>query len=308
MSENNSQTSTNTATPGEHRSGFVAIVGRPNVGKSTLVNAMVGTKIAITSAKPETTRRSIRGIVRRPGLQLVLVDTPGSHRPRTLLGQRLNDLVDEALNDIDCIAVCLPMNQAIGPGDRFLLSRLPTNVQRCAVVTKTDLVSPGQAAQRLSAVAELADWTEIVPVSAVTGFQVELLVNLLGGLMPVGPDYFPDGELSDVDTQTAMAELIREAALADLRNELPHSVAVVIDEVVEQDDNSGLIVRAVIYVERRSQVGIVVGRGGSRLAEIGHQARRQLKYLLNQRVYLDLRVKVAKEWQRDPKLLHRLGF
>ncbi|MCL2787807.1 MAG: GTPase Era [Micrococcales bacterium] len=292
---------------GEHLSGFVAIVGRPNTGKSTLVNAMVGTKVAITSSKPQTTRRTLRGIVRRPGLELVLVDTPGVHRPRTLLGERLNDAVAEAVTDVDAIIVCLPADEGVGPGDRHILASLPRGVPVVAAVTKADLVPRrNQLAERLVEVDATANWTAIVPVSATSGFQVEELVQAVGEHMPPGPDFFPDGEASDAPLEVALAEIIREAALEDLRDEMPHSLAVVVEEV--DDEGRAVIVRATVFVERESQKGIVIGKGGAQLRRVQGRARRAMVELLGRPARLDLHVKVAKDWQRDPKLLGRLGL
>ncbi|MDR1823816.1 MAG: GTPase Era [Bifidobacteriaceae bacterium] len=287
------------------RSGFVAVVGRPNVGKSTLTNALVGQKVAITSPKPETTRHSIRGIVERDGFQVVLVDTPGLHRPRTLLGQRLNDLVHEALADVDAVAVCLPADQAIGPGDRFLANALPDGVARVAVVTKADAVSRAGLVEKLVAVDGEAEWSAVVPVSAIGGpgaTGVEELAQVLGGLMPPGPRWYPEGEATDEPLEVRIAELIREAALADVRDELPHSVAVLVDEM------DGPRIRASVYVERDSQKGIIIGKGGQHLKAIGSRARPQIEALVGGKVFLELHVKVAREWQRDPKALGRLGF
>ncbi|MCS6710761.1 GTPase Era [Brachybacterium sp. EF45031] len=308
-----------------HRAGFVAIVGRPNVGKSTLTNALVGEKVAITSSKPQTTRRAIRGILTRPDAQIVLVDTPGVHRPRTLLGQRLNDLVRETLTEVDVVAFCLPADQKIGPGDRYIAQDLAEMRQGrrgprlVAVVTKTDLVGPERVAEHLLAVHELLDPDEIVPISAATGRQVDVLVDVIAGQLPEGPQLYPDEVLTEESDADRIAELIREAALEGVRDELPHSIAVVVEEIVEEspdgdafaevEPGSGrLVVRASVFVERDSQKGIIIGRGGSRLKEVGSRARAEINQLLGRRVHLDLRVKVAKDWQRDPKQLGRLGF
>jgi GTP-binding protein Era len=293
----------------EHRSGFVALVGRPNTGKSTLANAMVGGKVAITSSKPQTTRRTIRGIVRREGYQVVLVDTPGWHKPRNLLGERLNSLVNDTMGEVDCVVMCLPATDVLGPGDRFIMQHLPDGVARVAAVTKVDLVDAGTLAERLEAVAAADNWDDIVPVSGVTGFQVDVLTDLLGARMPEGPELYPDGEMSDMPLDLQVADLVREAALEDLHDEMPHSVAVSVDEITDRDDDRpGKVVRVSIYVERDSQKGIMIGKGGARLKEVGTRARREVEALLGERVYLDLHVKVAKDWQRDPKQLERLGF
>lgn len=302
------------------RSGFVCLVGRPNAGKSTLTNALVGRKVAITSDRPQTTRHTIRGIVHRDDGQLVLVDTPGLHRPRTLLGQRLNDLVAGTLSEVDVVAMCLPAPDRIGPGDRWIatqLAALPSDVARVAVVTKTDAAPPGRVVEQLAGAEALATelgfgWSEIVPVSAVSGEQVSLLADLLLRLVPDGPPLYPDGELTDAPEELAIAELVREAALAGVRDELPHSLAVVVDEVVPRPgrpaDDPLLDVRCTLFVERDSQKGIVIGHQGSRLATVGTRARAGIEALLGTRVHLDVHVKVAKDWQRDPRQLNRLGF
>jgi GTPase len=301
------------------RSGFACIVGRPNVGKSTLTNTLVGSKVAITSSRPQTTRHVVRGVVHRDDAQLVLLDTPGLHRPRTLLGERLNDLVRGSWSEVDVVAVCLPADEKIGPGDRFLVGEL-ARVRRTpaiAVATKTDLVGSDRLAAHLVDIAELGDtsnleWSEIVPVSASTGHQVELLRDLLIAGLPTGPPLYPDGDLTDAPEKQLVAELIREAALEDLRDEMPHSIAVVVEEMglrADRPPERPLIdVHAEVFVERTSQKGIIIGSGGSRLRQIGRDAREQIERLLGTPVYLDLRVKVAKDWQRDPRQLRRLGF
>ncbi|EEJ54710.1 GTPase Era [Mobiluncus mulieris] len=293
--------------PEDFRAGFVAVLGRPNVGKSTLINEMVGRKIAITSARPETTRHVSRGIVHRPGFQLVLVDTPGIHRPRTLLGQRLNDRVEEAQADVDLLVFCVPADQEIGPGDRRIVEKqLRANrIPALAVVTKTDVATPNQIAAQLLALNELYDFREIVPVSAVQGKQVELLIDLLGGLMPLSAPLYPAGQDSDEDDEVMIAELIREAALEGLGQELPHSLAVQVEEII-RDKTWRIVVN--LFVERDSQKSIIIGRKGGRLKEIGMRARPQIEALLNRHVYLDLHVRTAKDWQKDPKMLNRLGF
>ncbi len=300
----------------EHRSGFVCLVGRPNSGKSTLTNALVGTKVAITSSRPQTTRHVVRGIVHRPDAQLVLVDTPGLHRPRTLLGERLNDLVAGTLSEVDAVGFCLPADQRVGPGDRYIASQLADVAVRTpvvAVVTKADLVGRPRMAEHLMAVADLGPWADVVPVSAVSGFQMDVLADVLVGHLPPGPAFYPDGELTDEPDQVMVAELVREAALEGVRDELPHSLAVVVEEMVERDridaDGRPLIdVRVEMYVERDSQKAIVIGRGGSRLRDVGTRARTQIEALLGARVFLDLHVRVAKDWQRDSRQLGRLGF
>ena len=300
------------------RAGFACLVGRPNVGKSTLTNALVGRKVAITSSRPQTTRHTIRGIVHQPDGQLVLVDTPGLHRPRTLLGQRLNSLVRATWSEVDAIGLCVPADAAIGPGDRFIAGELAALARRTPVfgiVTKTDLVSPQRVAEQLAGLAELArsagigEFAELVPVSAIDGFQVALLADLLLARMPESPPLYPGGELTDEPEQTLIAELVREAALEGVRDELPHSLAVVVEEMNPREGRDDLLdVYANLYVERDSQKAIVIGRGGQRLKEVGSRARAHIEALLGTSVYLDLHVKVAKDWQRDPKQLRRLGF
>ncbi|TKR23750.1 GTPase Era [Cellulomonas hominis] len=304
-----------TETPVPHRSGFACLVGRPNAGKSTLTNALVGQKVAITSGRPQTTRHTIRGIVHRPDAQLVLVDTPGLHRPRTLLGERLNDLVRDTLTEVDVVGFCLPSDQKVGPGDRYIaeqLAQLGRRTPVVAIATKADLVGKQRLAEHLLAVSELGDWADIVPVSAESGYQVDVVEQVLVGHLPEGPALYPEGELTDEPEAVMVAELVREAALEGVRDELPHSLAVVVDEIVPRetgkDEAPMLDVRVQLFVERDSQKAIVIGRGGSRLREVGTRARRGIEALLGSRVYLDLHVKVAKDWQRDPKQLGRLGF
>jgi GTP-binding protein Era len=301
------------------RSGFACLIGRPNAGKSTLTNAMVGRKVAITSDRPQTTRRVLRGVVTRPDGQLILVDTPGLHRPRTLLGERLNDQVRETWSSVDVVGMCIPADQAVGPGDRFIATQISFLRRKAivAVVTKTDAVSRAVLAERLGEVAALGehvgiDWSEVVPVSALTGEQVTLLAERLITHLPEGPVLFPDGDASDEPLEIAVAELIREAALDGVQDELPHSIAVVVDEIVEREgrpaDRPLTDVRASLFVERDTQKAIVIGKAGSRLKQVGTDARREIELLLGTPVYLDIRVKVAKDWQKDPKQLRRLGF
>ena len=303
----------------QHRAGFACFVGRPNAGKSTLTNALVGEKVAITSSRPQTTRHTIRGIVHRPDAQLVLVDTPGLHKPRTLLGERLNDLVRTTWQEVDVVGFCVPADQDVGSGDRYIATQLADvrGTPKIAVLTKADLAGREQVAAQLLAVARLGEqvgleWDEIVPVSAVRGEQVGLLADLLVARLPESPPLYPDGELTDEPEAVMVAELIREAALEGVRDELPHSLAVVVEEMVERGDRPAdrplLDVHALLYVERQSQKAIVIGAGGSRLREVGTRARQQIEALLGTPVYLDLHVKVAKDWQRDPKQLRRLGF
>lgn len=301
------------------RSGFACIVGRPNAGKSTLANALVGAKVAITSSRPQTTRHAVRGILSRTDGQLVLVDTPGLHKPRTLLGERLNDLVRATWAEVDMVVVCLPASDEIGPGDRYLVSEVSSlkRTVKIAAATKSDLVPPDRMAEHLSSVAQLGaetgvEWAEIVPVSALEGQQVDLLADLLFSRLPEGPPLYPEGELTDEPESTLVAELIREAALEGVRDELPHSIAVVVEEMALREHRPAakplLDVSAVLYVERPSQKGIVIGHQGSQLKSVGAAARQQIEALLGTPVFLDLRVKVAKDWQRDPRQLRRLGF
>jgi GTPase len=308
------------AEPQSFRSGFACFVGRPNAGKSTLTNALVGSKIAIASAKPQTTRHAVRGIVHRPDAQLVLIDTPGLHKPRTLLGERLNDLVRTTWSEVDVVAVCLPANERVGPGDNYLvgqLAALPRRPTLVAVATKSDLASPSRMAEHLAGIGALeaqlgVEWAHIIPVSARDGYQLDVLSDALVSLLPEGPQLYPDGEITDEPTETLVAELIREAALEGVRDELPHSIAVAVEEMGlregRPEDQPLLDIYASMIVERDSQKGIMIGHKGSRLREIGAAGRRQIEALLGTPVYLDLRVKVLKEWQRDPKHLNRLGF
>ena len=307
------------AEPEAHKSGFVSFVGRPNAGKSTLTNALVGKKVVITSDKPQTTRTVVRGIVHRPDAQLILVDTPGLHRPRTLLGERLNDLVRTTWAEVDAVAVCFPSDEKIGPGDRFIVTELAKvrRTTKLAIATKTDLATPERIGRHLLDIQALGqetgtDWAEIVPVSAVAGDQVSLLEDLLVGLLPEGPQLYPDGDLTDAPEEILVAELIREAALDGVRDELPHSIAVVVEEMGlregRDEDKPLLDIHANLYVERSSQKGIVIGHRGSRLRAVGTAARKQIEALLGTPVYLDLHVKIAKDWQRDPRQLRKLGF
>ena len=305
--------------PEDFRAGFACIVGRPNAGKSTLTNAMVGAKIAITSGRPQTTRHNVRGVIHKENAQIVLVDTPGLHRPRTLLGKRLNDLVRETLVDVDVVVFCIPANEKIGPGDRFItrdLAELRTPV--VAVVTKADTVTREALAAQLLAVSELGEWADIVPVSAQRNEQIDVLEEVLLKYMPLSPPLYPTGEITDEPQQVMIAELVREAALEGVRDELPHSLAVVVDEIADPDDErevgrikgvgGRLQVRVSLVVERDSQKAIIIGRGGRRLKEVGVNARKGIEKLLGRKVYLDLHVRTAKDWQSDPKALARLGF
>ncbi|WP_031468625.1 GTPase Era [Sciscionella sediminilitoris] len=297
---------------GMHRSGFACFVGRPNAGKSTLTNELVGSKVAITSDKPQTTRHAIRGIVHRPDAQLIIVDTPGLHRPRTLLGKRLNEVVLETWSEVDVIGFCVAADAKLGPGDRFIAEQLRGVAKRTpvlGVVTKTDLVDKPVVAEQLLRMQELMEFAELVPVSAVDGFQTGVLADLLVGQLPEGPQLYPDGELTDEPEQTLIAELVREAALDGVRDELPHSIAVTVEEMLPREGREDMLdIYASVHVERQSQKAIVLGKGGSRMREVGQKARRQIETLLGSKVYLDLHVRVSKEWQRDPKQLRKLGF
>ncbi|MEN9752439.1 MAG: hypothetical protein RL670_130 [Actinomycetota bacterium] len=294
----------------DFRAGFVSFVGRPNVGKSTLTNALVGEKIAITSDKPQTTRRAIRGIAHRESGQLILVDTPGLHRPRTLLGQRLNDLVETTLGSVDVIAMCFPANEKIGPGDTFIneqLARFP-RAKLIAVVTKSELVDRSVLAEKLIEVSTMRDWREIVPVSAVAGEQIDELAEVLIGYLPISPALYPHDAITEESDEDRICEFVREAALDGVREELPHSLAVTITEMGPRDGNGIFDIHANIWVERDSQKAIIIGKGASRLKHIGSTSRPQIEKLLGRKVFLSLHVKVAPDWQRDPKQLGRLGF
>ncbi|MHB0927813.1 MAG: GTPase Era [Candidatus Nanopelagicales bacterium] len=301
------------------RAGFACIVGRPNAGKSTLTNALVGRKVAITSDKPQTTRHTIRGLVHREDGQLVIVDTPGVHKPRTLLGERLNELVRATWAEVDVIVMCFPADEPVGPGDRFIAGELAAmrRTPKMAVITKVDRVDRGTIAGRLLEVHGLGkelgfEWAHLIPVSATQDDQIDVLADQLIPMMPESAALYPEGEISDEPEQTLIAELIREAALEGVRDELPHSIAVVIEDMVLRADRPAedplMDIYAVLYVERDSQKAIVIGRGGERLKAVGTVARQAIASLLGTKVYLDIRVKVAKDWQQDPKQLRRLGF
>ncbi|HPU03813.1 MAG TPA: GTPase Era [Rhodoglobus sp.] len=294
----------------QFRAGFVSFVGRPNVGKSTLTNALVGEKVAITSSKPQTTRRAIRGIVHAPDGQLIIVDTPGMHRPRTLLGERLNSIVQTTLGDVDVIGLCLPANEKIGPGDRYINEQLDSfpRAKKVAIVTKIDASSRPGVAEQLQAVSELRDWDAIIPISSFDKVQLDILSTELIKLMPVSEPLYPDDAVTDETTEERISELIREAALEGVSDELPHSIAVTIDDMIESTTKDLLEIYANLFVERDSQKGIIIGRGGERLQDIGARARAEIEKLVGRQVFLSLRVKVAKEWQRDAKQLGRLGF
>ncbi|MDH6181141.1 GTP-binding protein Era [Microbacteriaceae bacterium SG_E_30_P1] len=292
------------------RAGFVTFVGRPNVGKSTLTNALVGEKVAITSSKPQTTRRAIRGIVHASTGQLVIVDTPGMHRPRTLLGERLNSIVVDTLGEVDIIGFCVPADEKLGPGDRYINEQLDQfpRAKKVAIVTKVDAAGRAKVAEQLLAVSALREWDDIVPISSLDGTQLDILTQQLIALLPESPALYPDDAVTDETEEARVAELIREAALEGVHEELPHSIAVTIDDMIEREDKDLLDIYANIFVERDSQKGIIIGRGGERLQDVGTRARAEIERLLGRQVFLSLRVKVAKEWQRDSKQLGRLGF
>jgi GTP-binding protein Era len=293
-----------------YRAGFVSFVGRPNVGKSTLTNALVGEKVAITSSKPQTTRRAIRGIVHQPTGQLVIVDTPGMHRPRTLLGERLNTIVQDTLAEVDVIGLCIPANEKIGPGDNYIneqLDRFP-RAKKVAIVTKIDRASRPAVAEQLQAVSELREWDSIIPISSLTGIQLDTLATELIALMPISQPLYPSDAVTDEGLESRISELIREAVLEGVEDELPHSIAVTIDQLSEREDREMLDIYANLFVERDSQKGIIIGHGGERLQDVGARARAEIEALVGKQVFLSLRVKVAKDWQRDPKQLGRLGF
>ena len=289
------------------KSGFVSFVGRPNVGKSTLTNAIVGEKVAITSSKPQTTRKAIRAIHTTEQGQLVIVDTPGLHRPRTLLGQRLNDLVEHTLSEVDLIAFCSPANEPIGVGDKKIISDIAElRAKKVAIVTKSDTVSREKLAQHLMSINEVYNWDEIIPVSALTGEQVEHLVGVLIAKLPEGPMYYPEDIQTEETDEDRICELVREAALELVRDEMPHSLAVSLDEIVEGEQKPTMHVS--LWVERDSQKGIVIGKGGSMLKTIGTKARIEIEALLGHPVHLAIQVRIAKDWQRDAKQLGKLGF
>lgn len=299
--------------PEGYRSGFVSFVGRPNTGKSTLTNALVGEKIAIMADQPETTRHPIRGIINREDAQVIVVDTPGVHRPRTLLGERLNDVVKDTFADVDVIGFTVPADEKIGPGDRYILEQIRATkpgTPIVGIVTKLDKAGKDAVGERLLELHELLGGdSEVVPVSATESVQLDVLLDILVGQLPEGPQFYPDGHVTDEDTEIRISELIREEALQGLREELPHSVAVQIDEIHPDPDNpERLMVYAVLFLERPGQKRIIEGPGGRRLSGIVHRARKQIIDLVGRNVYLDLRIKVLRNWQSDPKALGRLGF
>src|SRR5262249_8279055 len=291
------------------RAGVACILGRPNAGKSTLTNAPIRTEIAITSSRPQTTRHVVRGVLHREDSQLVLVDTPGLHKPKTLLGERLNDLVRATWSEVDVIGLCIPADEPVGRGDSFIATEIAgLKATVVAVVTKIDLVDRQRLAEQLLAVSRLGDFADVGPVSAVSGRQLDGLVRVMGGHLPPSPRLYPDDMITDEPEQVMVAELIREAALEGVRDELPHSIAVLVEEMIPDEDRPLTRIYADIYVERPSQKALVIGAAGSRLRDGGTRARAGIEALLGTQVHLDLHVRVAKEWQRDPRQLRRLGF
>ncbi len=291
-----------------YRSGFVSIVGRPNVGKSTLLNALLKRKVAITSAKPQTTRNAIRGVLSGEGWQMVFIDTPGLHKPKTALGKRLNDVVRRTLKEVDAIVFMVDATQPAGTGDRFVAEEiLKLSTPAICVVNKMDAVRQPALVAQLAAVEAMGGWREIIPVSALQRTKVDELRDLLVGLLPVGPRYYPEETFTDQPREFLIAEIIREKALELTRQEIPHSIAVMIEEIVEREDDITEI-HAIVYVERDSQKGIVIGKSGAMLKEIGSRARRELEWILGTKIYLRLQVKVAREWQRSPQALQQLGY
>ena len=298
-----------------HKSAFITIVGRPNVGKSTLINALVGEKVAITSHHPNTTRGAIRGIITRPEFQLVITDTPGVHKPKSLLGGALNASVNEALEDVDMAILCIPADEEIGKGDEFIAKQLASGsgMKKFCAVTKIDTVSKAQVAEQLFAVTKLAqrlgfEWSEVIPVSAKKEIQVPLLIDLLARHAKEGPAFFPADMKSDQERDAMIAELIREAAIAELFAEVPHSVAVVIDEIAQRDTKKLWDVHASLIVERESQKAILIGKSGESLKAIGTRARAEIERILGSKVFLGLHVSVIPNWQKDAKSLERLGI
>ena len=297
----------------DFKAGFVAIVGRPNTGKSTLVNALVGTKIVITSHHPNTTRNPIRGIINKENFQMIVVDTPGMHKPKNALGNRLNSMVSENIDSTDAVVICMPANEDIGAGDEYIAKQIRGQVPIFLVVTKVDTVSKSDLAAKLVKVSEFTErinlsWAEIVPISAKNLDQTDLLLDLLSKKLPDSPALYPTDITTDQAEELMFADLIREAAIEELYEELPHSVMVTIDEMSERDGGKIFDINATLHVERDSQKGIIIGPQGSKLKAIGTLARKSIENLVGMQVFLQIHVKVSKEWQKDPKLLARLGF
>jgi len=297
----------------DFKAGFVAIVGRPNTGKSTLVNALVGTKIVITSHHPNTTRNPIRGIINKENFQMIVVDTPGMHKPKNALGNRLNTMVNENIASTDAVVICMPANEDIGAGDEYIAKQIKSHMPVFLVVTKVDTVSKSDLAAKLVQVTEFTDRlklsrAEIVPISAKNLEQTDLLLDLLSKKLPSSPALYPTDITTDQAEELMFADLIREAAIEELYEELPHSVMVTIDEMAERDGGKIFDINATLHVERDSQKGIIIGPQGSKLKAIGTLARKSIENLVGMQVFLQIHVKVSKEWQKDPKLLARLGF
>ena len=297
----------------DFKAGFIAIVGRPNTGKSTLVNALVGTKIVITSHHPNTTRNPIRGIINRDNFQMIVVDTPGMHKPKTALGTRLNSMVNENINSTDAVVLCLPANEDIGAGDEYIAKQIKGRQEVFLVVTKVDTVSKSELAAKLVLVTEFAqkvgqEKAEIIPISAKNLEQTDLLLDLLAKKLPISPALYPTDINTDQVQELMFADLIREAAIEELYEELPHSVMVTIEEMGERDNGKLFDISATLHVERDSQKGIIIGPQGTKLKAIGSTARKSIENIVGIQVFLQIHVKVSKEWQKDPKLLAKLGF
>lgn len=297
----------------DFRAGFIAIVGRPNTGKSTLVNALVGTKIVITSHHPNTTRNPIRGIINRDSFQMIVVDTPGMHKPKTALGTRLNSMVSENMVSTDAVVLCLPANEEIGAGDEYIAKQLRSSQVVFLVVTKVDTISKSDLAAKLLSVTDFArrvsqENAEIIPISAKNLDQTDLLLDLLAKKLPESPALYPTDINTDQAQELMFGDLIREAAIEELYEELPHSVMVTIEEMGQRENGKIFDISATLHVERDSQKGIIIGPQGSKLKAIGTIARKSIENILEVQVFLQIHVKVSKEWQKDPKLLAKLGF